>query len=376
MQLALKVKLGTTEQQFGSLKKTMERFNEACNYIANTAFNVRTANKIKLQKMVYYDVKERFKLSAQMVVRAIAKVCEVYKRDKDIKPVFKPFGAVVYDQRILSWKGLDLVSILTVDGRMKIPTILGDYHKARLDRIKGQADLILIKDTFYLCPIVDVPEPERIKPTSALGIDLGIVNIATDSDGETHTGKQVNTIRSKHAKLRSNLQGCGSRSAKRHLNRLSGKERRFATNINHIISKRIVSKAKDTGRGIALEDLTGIRNQTTVRKAQRRQHNSWGFRQLRNFIEYKAILAGVPVFLVNPRGTSHICPKCGINERGNRPSRDKFVCSRCGLRGPADHIAAINIAARANVNTPIVPEDFRHFQSPLGTSPHALAVGC
>ena len=116
-------------------------------------------------------------------------------------------------------------------------------------------------------------------------------------------------------------------------------------------------KAKDTGRMLVLEDLNGIRNQITVRKSQRRRHNSWEFKQLRSFIEYKAVLAGVPVIAINPRGTSHICPTCGHNEGRIRPSRDEFRCVQCGFAGSADHIAAINIAARATVNQPIVACD-------------------
>jgi transposase len=76
---------------------------------------------------------------------------------------------------------------------------------------------------------------------------------------------------------------------------------------------------------------------------------------LRSFIEYKATIAGIPVFLVDPRGTSHICPECKHNERANRPNRDTFRCVQCGFSGNADHIAAINIAARAvEVNQRIV----------------------
>jgi len=104
-------------------------------------------------------------------------------------------------------------------------------------------------------------------------------------------------------KLKAKLQKRGTKSAKRHLKQLSGREKQYRRNVNHCISKKLVAKAKDAGRMLVLENLKGVRNQTTVRKAQRRRHNSWGFGQLRNFIEYKAKLAGVPLALVNPRET-------------------------------------------------------------------------
>ncbi len=365
------VKLDASREQLDALLETMHRFNDACNCIASIAFQRRTANKIELQKVVYYDVRNKFGLSAQLAIRAISKVSEAYKRDRSIKPGFKPDGAVVYDQRILSWRKLESVSILTNEGRKIIPIRIGEYQEARMDRIRGQADLILRDGIFYLAVIVEAPEPSRFDPVDALGVDLGIVNLATDSDGETFSGKQVDEVRERNAKLRANLQSAGTKSAKRHLVKLSGRERRFHRNVNHAISKKIVAKAKDTEKAVALENLEGIRASTTVRKAQRSRNHSWAFRQLRSFIEYKAALTGVPVILVNPSGTSHICPACGHNERENRPNRDTFRCMKCGLCGCADHIAAINIAIRAAVNQPIVSGNFllEHICSPQGQTP-------
>ncbi len=351
------VKLDTDEEQHNALLETMHRFNEACNYIANIAFEKGTANKIELQKIVYYDARDRFKLSAQLTIRAIAKVSEAYKRDRTIKPEFRPDGAIVYDQRILSWRKLEAVSILTISGRQIIPVRIGEYQQVRMDRIRGQADLIIRNGIFYLAVVVEAPEPSKFDAAGTLGVDLGIVNLATDSDGETFSGKQVDEVRERNAQLGANLQKAGTKSAKRHLKKLSGRERRFHRDVNHVISRKIVAKAKDTGKAVALENLEGIRTSTTVRKAQRSRNHSWTFRQLRSFIEYKSVLSGVTVILVNPRGTSHICPVCQHNERGNRPNRDTFRCVQCGFSGHADHVAAINIAARAAVNQPIVACD-------------------
>jgi putative transposase len=370
MMQTLMVKLAPTAEQYDMLLATMKRFNEACNHIAEVALKERRADRIALGKIVYYPVRERFGLSAQMAVRAIAKVCEAYKRDKNIKPKFRKSGAMVYDQRILSWRKLEAVSILTLSGREIIPIRIGNYQRVRLDRMCGQTDLIYRKGVFYLGVVVEAPEPSKYDARGVLGVDLGIVHLAVDSDGEIHSGAKVNEVRDRTAVFRGRLQSAGTKSAKRHLRSLAGRERRFQRNVNHCISKWLVAKAKDTGRAIALEDLKGIRDQTTVSKAQRRNLHSWAFGQLRKFVEYKAALAGVPVVAVNPRGTSHICPECGFEARSNRKTRDEFVCVRCSFAGPADHVAAMNIAARAVVNPPIVPRDFylSHSGSPSGTS--------
>ena len=312
-----KIKLLTTVEQYSKLLETMKRFNHACNFISETAFNTKTFSKIKLQKMIYYQVREEFELSAQMVVRAIGKVATSYKVDKKSLHVFKETGAMVYDERILSFKGIDVASILTLDGRILVPMLISEYHKGVLQgkRVRGQADLILQDGIFYLLLVVEFPEPELISPSDIIGVDLGIKNIAADSDGETFSGNKVNSIRNRYARLRSKLQKKGTKSAKRLLKKRSRKERRFATDVNHCISKKIVAKAKAQNSCIALEDLKGIRERTTVRKSQRRQHHSWSFYQLRQFIEYKATLAGVPVILVDPRNTSRTCLSVGIFQR-------------------------------------------------------------
>jgi IS605 OrfB family transposase len=312
---------------------------------------------MKLQPIVYQKARDRFQLSAQMAIRAIAKVCEAYKQDRPIKPKFRLDGAMVYDERILSWKGLEYASILTLKGRIHVPIRIGDYQKARIDRIRGQADLLHRKNVFYLAVTVDAPQANEYDPTGILGVDLGLVNLATDSDGTTYKREDVNRtmIRTDHIKAK--LQRCGSRSAKRHLKQLSGYEARYRRNVNHTVSKSLVAKAKDTSRTIALEDLKGIRGQTTVRRAQRRRHNSWSFHQLRQFINYKAKHAGVPVIPINPRGTSHTCPRCRVQHKKSRPTRDQFQCVSCGFAGPADYIAALNIAARGQVSSPTVPRD-------------------
>lgn len=350
-----KIKLLTTVEQHSNLLETIKQFNAACNFISKTAFDTKTFGKINLQKAIYYKVREKFKLSAQMVVRAIGKVATSYKVDKKSLHVFKETGAMVYDERILSFKGINTASILTLDGRILVPMLISEYHKGVLQgkRVRGQADLILQDGIFYLLLVVEFPEPEPISPSDIIGVDLGIKNIAVDSNGEIFSGNKVNSIRNRYARLRSKLQKKGTKSAKRLLKKRSRKEKRFAADVNHCISKKIVAKAKTQNSCIALEDLTGIRERTTVRKPQRRQHHSWSFYQLRQFIEYKATLAGVPVILVDPRNTSRTCPICGYISKNNRPTRDLFRCQKCNFSGPADSIAAENIR-RVGVNQPNV----------------------
>src|SRR5262249_7361035 len=140
----------------------------------------------------------------------------------------------------------------------------------------------------------------------------------------------------------------GTKGAKKKLRRMAGKEARFRRHENHRISKAIVEDAKGTGRGIALEDLKGIRGRLTARGSDARDRLSgWSFGQLHAFLAYKAERAGVPVVTVDPRNTSRTCAECDHCDQSNRKSQAEFVCEACGHRAYADRNAALNIRARA-----------------------------
>ncbi len=357
------VKIETTPEQAQALHKTMHQFNAACNDVAKTAFELRCANKIDLQKVVYYRLREQYGLSAQMAVRAISKTVEAYKRDRSIQAEFDLDGAMPYDQRIMSWKGLDRVSLLTLEGRLIMPVRICDYHTDRMNRPRGQVDLIFRNKTFYLAVVVEAPEASPIDATAVLGIDLGVKNIAVDSTGEEFSGDGIEKTRKRIDNIKADMQHCGTPSAKRHLKKIGKRESRFRRDINHCISKKLVAKAKDTSSVIALEDLQGIGKRTSVKKAERRRHLSWSFDQLRQFIEYKAAIAGVPVVYIDPSYTSQECHICHYISRSNRPTRDDFVCTCCGSSAPADYNAALNIRARVEANLPIVARFFAQLQT-------------
>jgi IS605 OrfB family transposase len=349
MKLTLQIQLLPERDHAGRLRETVERFNEAANWLAGVAFERKTANKVLLQRIAYKELRERFGLSAQMAVRCIAQVCEAYKRDRSVRPKFRKHAAMPFDQRMMSFKGVDRVSLLTLGGRVLVPILMGKYQSERIDHPKGQADLVLRDDgRWFLLVTVDIPSGTPIAATDFIGVDLGIANIATDSDGDQHSGKDVERVRRKHNLQRKRLQRKGTKGAKKKLRRMAGKEARFRRHENHRISKAIVEKAKGTGRGIALEDLKGIRERVTAKGTDARNRLSgWSFGQLYGFLAYKAELAGVLVVTVDPPNTSRTCAACGHCEKSNRRSRAEFVCKACGHRAHADRNAALNIAFRA-----------------------------
>src|SRR6266487_3319476 len=200
MKQAMLLKLAPSPEHHTALFETMHAFNAGATYVASVAEALKTANKFELQKMTYGELRTTYHLPAQLAIRAISKASEAYKRDKSIKPTFKPEGAIAYDPRVMAFKGLGQVSLITLSGRVLVPFRMGGYQESRFDRIKGQAHLSYGHGIFYL---------------------------ATDSEGETFSGEVVEKTRKRMHALRGRLQKRGTQSARRHLKKLSGREKRF-----------------------------------------------------------------------------------------------------------------------------------------------------
>lgn len=354
------------------MRATQAAFNQAASYCARVAWDEGITNKNTLHHIVYGPTRLNFGLGAQLAccardkaaeaVRAVRAAPEHRDRDTDTViaktcPTFRNDGSIRYDAHSYTLKSRDRVSLNTLSGRVIGQLVVGDFPRAHLYDLSwsiGGAELFRRANVWYLGITQTKADPAPDEPTGWVGVDLGIVNLATDSDGETHTGADVERTRRWYMGRRAALQRVRTKSAKRRLKRLAGRQRRFQKDTNHRISKCLVECAQRTARGIALEDLKGIRVRVRVRgTAQRARYSNWAFAQLRAFITYKAQRAGVRVVVVDPRYTSQRCSRCGHTERANRRTQAEFCCVVCGHAAPADYNAAINIE-RAAVIQPMV----------------------
>jgi putative transposase len=382
------VKLRVTEESAAALAETFDRFNTVCNRLSQRAWETKTFRAYDLHHAAYHAIRAEFGLPAQLTVRAIAKVADSYQTDGSGQHGFRPHGAVVYDARCFKLKNPSSVELTTVRGRRRFGMAHGGKQRAQLAAgTIGEADLLFRDGSYYLAISVKTQEPPPSDPDGFLGVDLGIKNIAADSDGTLYAGRKLRRYRKRSRRLRRRLQKLRTRGAKRLLAKRRKKERRHATHVNHCISKKIVAAAEGTGRGVAVEELTGIRDRTTVHRAGRDEHSGWAFHQLRFFLDYKCAAKGVPFLAVDARNTSRTCPRCGCVDKRNRPSQAEFRCIQCGLEGHADLFAALEVARRATVSWPNcragdvpVTRDPKCAQGkavPLGVSamPPALAVG-
>jgi IS605 OrfB family transposase len=354
-------KLRTNNTSSAALADTMRRFNLACNAISKNAWATKTFRTYDLHHACYHAIRAEFGLPAQLTVRAIAKVADSYKTDRSIPHQFGPRGAVVYDARCFAMKGVSSASLTTTKGRFTFSLAHGGKQRDQLAAgATGEADLLFRDGNYYLAISVKLPDPPHADTSGGmLGVDLGIVQIATDSEGTIHSSEPVKVLRRKMRRLRAGLQHQAkkhhSKSAYRHLCRIRHKHRRFQAWVNHNVSKQIVESAILSCKALALENLKGIRERGNgFGREFRWQLGGWAFDQLRQFVSYKAQAAGLPVVFVDPRNTSRTCSACGHCDKANRKSQSHFECQSCGLVMNADCNAALNIARHgANVTRPM-----------------------
>jgi IS605 OrfB family transposase len=366
----VQVKLLPTPEQSLALRETLELANKAAGRLSQLAWQKKEFRQFPMHRLFYKQIRAEFDLSSQVVVRLNAKVADAYKLDKKVQRSFRKHGSISYDARILDFQlAASTVSLWTVKGRLKhLPFVCGERQRKLLELPKGESDLILRDRKWYLNVTVDVPEEREQEAVGWLGIDLGLVNLAQSSDGQTFgDARKVAGIRARRWRQRKRLQAKGTKKARKVLRRISGREQRFMRDVNHVVAKQICGVAKRTKRGIALEDLNGIRARIRANRKQRRVLHSWAFADLQAKIAYKGRLLGVAVKLVDPRNTSRTCPACGSVSKKNRPTRDKFACQSCGFTADADTNAACNIASRGAFNHPNAQASVKcrcHVQSP------------
>lgn len=368
MERTVVCKLNTTPAVDMAFRKTMSSFAEASMIALRGGTEANTSNKVRIQHLCYKEIREKCGLSANLTVRAIARAAWAMKAAKTKNRVVKAFKptSIDYDQRIFDFREREeQVSLTTVEGRVRVPMILGDYQRKALRGKKPTAAKLVLRNREWYIHIVVSEEPgEKIESISAIGIDRGIYNIAVTSEGKFHSGRKAMHARERFAARRAKLQSIGTASSRRVLKRLSGKERRWMRNENHRISKAIVEEAVWKKAVIKLEDLKDIR--TRLKRFSRvwnRKINAWAFAELEAMIRYKAERVGVEVISVPAKDTSRTCPRCGVVDKASR-SGAHFKCAACGYRLAADLAAAKTISkGHARLERALVME-------PMVSSPH------
>ncbi len=359
---AVRVKLRTNEKTAAALADTMATFNAACNALSQLAWDTQTFRQFDLHAAAYHKTRADFGLPSQLTVRAIAKVADSYKADRSQCHSFGPRGAVVYDARCFTLKGVSSAALTTTQGRHSFSLAHGGKQREQLSQgITGEADLLFVDGNYYLSIAVKFPDPPAADTSGGvLGVDLGIVELASDSEGNQYSGAAVKAARVRTREHRRQVQKKKTRSAFKRLQKINRRASRYSHDVNHVISKSLVSTAYRLRKALALEDLTNIRERASgFNKSMRWQMGNWAFAELAAKISYKAAAVGIPIVWIDPRNTSRTCSSCGHCDKANRKSQSRFECLHCGFCANADYNASCNIArkgeeARGLLSTPLL----------------------
>lgn len=356
----MKLRLHTCRETEGILLETLRQFTTCFNAVTEHGWSAAERNGTRLHRATYTGLRTAYpSLPSQLHCAARVKATEALRSvDERLKqgriagcPISE-LCPVRYDARSY-WVKLSSgsASLASVVGRVCVQFNLCGYYRRYLGWKTCSADLCFDAKSrrFYLHVVVETDAPEAACE-GVLGVDLGITEIATDSDGNQYSGEAVKSVRRRVRRIRRLLQAKGSKSAKRHLKRIRQKQSRFTRDTNHVISKRLVATAANSRKALALEDLKGIRDraETVFGRETRWLMGNWAFHQLRQFLTYKAEAAGIPQVSVDPRNTSRTCSQCGHCDKANRKCQAKFLCLSCGFETNADSNAAVNIGARAS----------------------------
>ena len=352
MYRTVKLLLQPVESDCFALRQTLEQFTVSFNRVAQHGFTNNLSNGVKLHHATYKSLrKELPDLPSNLLIQARVKAAEtivsVFSLRKKGRKVSQPvckLCPVRYNERTMNLKwDKQIVSLSTINGRKKIPFVVPRYAAKYVGNKPATADLIYRNGSFWLHVVLEIKTPDFTDSAETVGVDFGIARPAVTSKNLFLGERHWRELENRTFRLRRALQSKGTKSAKRHLKKLSGKQLRRRKDHDHVLSKSIVQSVSE-GTSVVIEDLTNIRKRVRGHKGkqQRRLHN-WSFARLREYLTYKAEERGIRVVAIDPRKTSQTCSCCRYVHRHNRKTQSRFVCRSCGFELNADLNASRNM---------------------------------
>jgi len=363
------------------LVETIETVNDATNDILVVGFEAKVVNKFKLHHLTYYPIRERYPgIPASLVTTARDNASEMLKREKLQRlPRKRRWTAIRYNQRTFTSRiSTGCVTLASMHGRVTLPVIIPEYFHKYIDWKAISAKLSFDGIHLVLGIVVEERTPSVRPLDTVLGVDTGIINHAVLSNNKFYRSNDIRAVKGRYQHLRGELQAKGTRSARRKLKRLAGKEKRFMADVNHQVANWIVEQPFDA---VALEKLS-VRREKRLGTRFNRALGNWPFGQMQGFIEYKAEALGKSVIYIDARYTSQKCSRCGSIDKRSRKGL-QYRCTGCGFELHADLNASRNIASlgiaeagRLSVNQPNVASScFGHSETPQLQAPPSRPVG-
>ncbi len=384
----MKLHIHLQDNDIHSVNHLTEQYRLACNFVSQYIFEHDfPMSSVTLSNKLYQTIRTEFGLKSQLTQSAIRTVTARYDtvrtqmkkkpyKFKDIytnkwyqtyrnldwlqKPILfsRPQADLVrnrdYSFVIDKNSGTDYLSLNTLNGRIKVTFDVPDFFENHFDGTWsfGTGKIIFLKGKWYFhIPMTKKDETAFDKETvkHVVGIDRGLRYLMTTYDEKDETsfysGETVRKKRETFNKVRAELQSKGTKSAKRALKRISGRENRWMSDVNHCLSKPLVDKYGNNTLFV-LEDLTDVSFDENFERHSNEQRNelrSWSFYQLEQYLTYKAETAGSKILKISPEYTSQRCPKCGRIHKANRDhNKHLYICDCCGYQANDDQVGAMN----------------------------------
>ena len=359
-------RLVLTPEQRQLLDATISEWQTACNVSSRIGWETGEARERQLQALAYDDVREQTRLGSQHTILAVHQAAAALSGIEEIETLCNAYetsrptftsDTLKYDRRTMTLFDDGTVSLSTVDERIRCDLALpedenGYQHQYLEDNDWERTESTLSKRNgdYYLHLGFRKPKSDSTNDMGAdtedrtvLGVDLGIVNIATTSTAYFASGRELHHRHREFERVRGGLQRTGTQSAHRTIQQLSGRESRYVRDVLHRVANDIVEEALEHDcTCIAFENLTHIRE----RAPPVTEFHQWAHRQLVDLVEYKAEAEAITVTYVSPANTSRRCPECGHTSENNRVTQAEFECDRCGATANADYVGAKNVGWR------------------------------
>lgn len=330
----LKIKLGIlTQEKQETLANALAWSNEIAQFYVDIFKNSYTKDKTKIHGETYQFLRTKFPNLNSKCIQWIRDKCIASFRPEKTQSIRVPIMTDAQSFKVFWDKDVQIKhfkGILRL-WRKDYPLVLSEWHIKQMNECKRFAyiELRQRKDKQWFLHLVgDYEEQPKATSDKYLGVDCGINNIAVTSTGKFFSGKRVLHKRNEFRKHKRQQSGI----------RLQN----YVRDINHKISKALVQEAINQGVSvIRLERLKYIReNRESQGKVLNYRVHNWAFRQLQEFVVYKAQLAGIGTEFIQPAYTSQTCSVCG--SIGHREIHE-FSCTSCGYRCHADLNASKNI---------------------------------
>ena len=349
-----------------SIIETRKQYARAFNMSVECLINNNSTSKRFLHKVQYERIKEEcpslptglIQCARDVAVEAVKtwnvkktklKQKKPKKAERMRKPSMKEKCTMRYDVRTVTLRGSQL-TFSTCDKRIRTIISIPQFFTERYPdsdgwKLKGANIGMNRKGRAFVNLIYECPDPviEENKDGKIVGLDRGVYNIVTTSDGVHYGAKDVRRVKRKYNHVRSVLQKKGTRSAKRRLVSISGCEKRFVLDQNHCISKKLANT--DDVSVYVIEDLSSmnmLRLKGKSNKTMRKWLSNWSYSDLEEKLIYKCKRNGIKVEFVDARYTSQKCSVCKTIDKASRKG-NRYTCRHCGNNMHADTNAAINI---------------------------------